>query len=147
MGNIVFKTLYNEKNSKFNNTISNLEEFSYDYDGTAIPLRKIGHRLPDKVHVLNTLCKVNKQDATAPNKKRHFRGKPYHCLKTEADSCSRENLIPHISKLVEARKESFLKSVNELKGLSCRGGEEDELRNKLNEFGRTRAVKIRELNN
>lgn len=78
--------------------------------------------MPDKVHVLNTLCKVNK-DTSIPRIGRLLRGNPYNYLKTEADEVSKEKVIPQINKIGEARKESFLKSVNEIKLSSARGDE------------------------
>jgi hypothetical protein len=82
----LFKTGFNQKNSKFNSTVNNLEEFSYDYDGSAIPIKRLGNRMGEKMYVLNTLCKVNNKEWNLNKKGRPFnKASPYHYFKTEAD--------------------------------------------------------------
>ena len=49
-----------------------------------------------------------------------------------------------ISKIVAARKESALRSINDLRGInSSREDQDFEFRSKLSEFARSKAIKIR----
>lgn len=49
-------------NSKLNNNLTAIDEYSYDYDGSALPIRKFGRACADKVKILNPTYKVTHKD-------------------------------------------------------------------------------------
>ena len=67
--------------SKVRNVQTNHEEFSYDYDGSAIPITKISKRGINKVNILNTTCRVSK-DLNIAKKGIPMKKVPYNNCKT-----------------------------------------------------------------
>lgn len=48
--------------TKFNTNLTTIDEFTYDYDGSALPLKKFGKAYPEKIKILNPTYKVTHKD-------------------------------------------------------------------------------------
>ena len=50
-----------------------IDEYSYDYDGSAIPIKKFSRAFPEKVKILNPIYKVAQKDILEMRKVRNSR--------------------------------------------------------------------------
>ena len=58
-----------KKANKLNN-LATVDEYSYDYDGSALPIKKFSRQCPDKVKILNPIYKVTHKDVLELRKAR-----------------------------------------------------------------------------
>lgn len=96
------------------------EQYSYDYDGSAIPIKTLPKKTINKVNVLSTTYRFAKENVT--NKKGSVSKILPAVCKTE-DPVDENSGREDIKSLIMARKQSALESSNNLKYLSSKDEE------------------------
>ncbi len=124
-------------------TLPSVEEYSFDYDGSILPLKKTLPQTSHRIKILNTTCRLLNRDFVE-HRKQTVLSKfiPTH-LKTETDDPQKEN-SRHPKRNLSQRRESNSASTRELLRI-CTESDEMAYKTRIEQTVGSRFAKLREL--